>query len=85
MNAADNVISDAIVAAQNSGGDQTHHLLGLNVQNALLVSTTVQSKKPLDPKVSSGKNTLVHLFTVTPELFKITQDISPISLAMMTT
>lgn len=58
---ADQVIGDAIVAAQHCAGDQTEQFLGLGSERAGLVGLMVQRKEAFNAEVAAAKNLLVKL------------------------
>jgi hypothetical protein len=57
--AANQVIGNAIIAAQDGGGDQAEELLGLGVQGTGFVSLMVQSEETLDAEVAAIKDFVV--------------------------
>jgi hypothetical protein len=57
--AANQVIGNAIIAAQDGGGDQAEELLGLGVQKTWFVSLMVQSEETLDAEVAAIKDFVV--------------------------
>lgn len=58
------VIADAIVAAQDHGGDKTEELFGLLVQGAILIGLVVEAEKAFEDLVVLRQDLLVHLGAV---------------------
>ena len=59
LGAANKVISDAIVAAKNRGGDESEEFLGLGAERAGLVGLMVQREETLHAKVAAAKDFFV--------------------------
>jgi hypothetical protein len=57
--AANQVIGNAIIAAQDGGGNQAEELLGFSVQETGFVSLMVQSEETLDAEVAAIKDFVV--------------------------
>ena len=59
LGALDDVVADAVVAAQHQRGDEAEQLFGLGGQRAVLVRFTVEAEETLDHPVVAGQNALV--------------------------
>src|SRR5438445_32341 len=62
------VISDAIVAAQDDRTSETHQLFRLLVQRAVFVSLRIQREKSLDAEMAAVQKCAVHLGAITIKL-----------------
>ena len=58
--AADDVVGDAVVAAQHHGGHEAQELLGLYVERAGLVAARVEGEEALDLQVAGLEDARVH-------------------------
>ena len=66
--APDDVIRDAVVAAEHHRGGETRDLLGLRVQGAVLVGLRVEVEETIDPEMLRLEDLLVHLLPVLAKL-----------------
>jgi len=68
--AADDVVGDAVVAAQHHRRDQAEQLLGLHVECAGLVAAGVEREEALDLEVAGLQDALVHALAEPAEFFQ---------------
>ena len=59
--AADEMVSDAIVAAENGAGDEAEEFLGLGAERAGLVGLMVEGEEALDAEVAAAEDFLVEV------------------------
>src|SRR5712692_1120869 len=59
--AAEEMISDAIVAAKHGGGDKAEEFLGFGTERAGLVGLVVEGEEALDAEMGAGENFLVEV------------------------
>jgi hypothetical protein len=59
--ALDDVVGDAVVAAEDGGGDQAEEFLGLGVQGTRLVSLVIEGKEALDAEVAAIEDFFVEV------------------------
>src|SRR6266446_3923894 len=59
--AAHEMVGDAIVAAQDGGGDQAEKLIGFGAESAGLVGLMVEREKALDAEVAAAEDFLVEV------------------------
>src|SRR5713226_4648974 len=62
------MIRNAVVAAQNNRGRESHQLLRLLIERALFVSLRVEREKSFDAEVAAAEQLLVHFGTIVIEL-----------------
>lgn len=58
--APDDVIRDAIIAAQHEGSDQSQQFLGLHVERATFVGPSVEIEEPIDDEIVLAEDARVH-------------------------
>src|SRR2546423_12219196 len=58
------VISDAIIAAQNDRAGQAHQLLRSFIQRAVFIGLGIERKEPLDAQMTTAQQLLVHLSAI---------------------
>src|SRR2546430_6709409 len=68
--AADQVIGDAVVAAQHRGGDQPEQFLALGTERAGFVGLVVESEEALDAEVTAAEEFLVQVGAKLLEIFQ---------------
>jgi hypothetical protein len=59
--AAHEVVGDAVVATEDSGGDQSQEFLGLGAERARFVSLMVESEEAFDAEVAAAEDLLVEV------------------------
>lgn len=62
------MISNAIVAAQNNRGRESHQFLRFLIQRAVFVSLRVERKESFDAQVAAAEQLLVHFGAIKIEL-----------------
>src|SRR5260370_19391605 len=68
--AADQVIGDAVVAAQNGGSHQPEQFFLLGAERARFVSLVVESEEALDAEVAAAEDFLVQVGTKLLKIFQ---------------
>src|SRR5690606_24241058 len=71
LDAAEDVVRDAVVAAEDEGGDEAEQLLCPRGQGAVLVDAGVEGEEALDVEVAGLEDALVHALAERAELFQI--------------
>ena len=59
--AADEVIGDAVVAAENRRGDQSQELLGFGAEGAGFIGLVVEREEALDAEMAAAKDLFVEV------------------------
>jgi hypothetical protein len=55
------MVSDAVVAAEHGGGDETEELLGLGAQRAGLVGLMIEGEEALDAEMAAAEDLFVEV------------------------
>ena len=64
FNALDQVIVDAVIAAQHERSDQPEEFLGFAIERAIPVALAVEAEESVDAKMIERKDALVHCLTL---------------------
>src|SRR5690606_39599398 len=70
LGAADEVVRDAVVAAEDEGCDEAEELLGPGVEGPVLVDAGVEGPEAADLEVALLEDALVELLAEAVELFE---------------
>src|SRR5690349_19759458 len=68
LDALQDMVVDAVVAAEHSRRYKTEQLLGLPRKRAVIVRHCIEVEEALDPQVVSGHDALVHLRAIVSEV-----------------
>src|SRR5690606_27350271 len=74
LGAADEVVGDAVVAAEDEGGDEAEELLGGSVEGAVLVDAGVEGPEAADLEIALVEDALVQLLAEVVEVFEAHDD-----------
>ena len=61
LGALDDVVGDAVVATEHSGGDQAQQFLGLGVECAGFVGLVVEGKEAFDAEVTAVEDFFIEI------------------------
>ena len=70
LDALDEVVVNAVVAAEDHGGDEAKELFGTAWKGSIVVGDGVEIEEPVDAEVTGGEDSLVHALAVGAEIFK---------------
>src|SRR5690606_5336324 len=74
LGAADEVVGDAVVAAEDERGDEAEELLGGGVEGSILVDAGVEGPEAADLEVALVEDALVQLLAEAMEVFEAHED-----------